>query len=111
MRAIQIQEFGGPEVLTVADVPDPTPADGEVVLDVLAGGINYADTHQTEDSYLARQTLPLIPGSEVVVRTADGRRRLAFAPGGGGYAERIALNPSYTFEIPDDVDDAAALTT
>ena len=111
MRAIQIEEFGGPEVLTVSEVPDPAPADGEVVLDVLAGGINYADTHQTEDSYLAAQTLPLIPGSEVVVRTPDGRRRLAFAPNGGGYAERIALNPAHSFEIPDDVDDAAALTT
>ena len=111
MRAIQIQEFGGPEVLAVAEVPDPTPADGEQVFDVLAGGINYADTHQTEDSYLARQTLPLIPGSEVVVRTADGRRRLAFAANGGGYAERIALNPAHSFAIPDEVDDAVALTT
>ena len=111
MRAIQIKEFGGPEVLTVLDVPDPTPGDGEQVLDVLAAGINYADTHQTEDSYLAPQTLPLIPGSEVVVRTADGRRRLAFAPHGGGYAERVALDPARSFEIPDGVDDAAALTT
>ena len=100
MRAIQIQEFGGPEVLTVTEVPDPIPADGELVLDVLAGGINYADTHQTEDSYLARQTLPLIPGSEVVVRTSDGRRRLAFTSNGGGYAERIALNPRLQLRDP-----------
>src|SRR4051812_21232887 len=59
-RAIQITEFGGPETLVVRQVPDPQPAEGQQVLDVLAAGINYADTHQTEDSYLAKQTLPMI---------------------------------------------------
>ncbi len=111
MRAIQITEFGGPEVLHVTDQPDPTPGDGEQVFDIVAAGINYADTHQTEDSYLARQTLPLIPGSEVVIRSADGSRRLAFTANGGGYAQRIALNPARSFAVPDGVDDAAALTT
>ncbi|MCU1658485.1 MAG: Zn-dependent oxidoreductase, NADPH:quinone reductase, partial [Pseudonocardiales bacterium] len=61
MRAIQITEFGGPETLTVSDVPDPIAADGQDVLDVLAAGVNYADTHQTENSYISQQTLPLIP--------------------------------------------------
>jgi NADPH:quinone reductase len=111
MRAIQITEFGGPEVLRLVDLPDPTPGVGEEVFDVLAAGINYADTHQTEDSYLAKQTLPLIPGSEVVIRSAAGSRRLAFTANGGGYAERIALNPARSFAVPDGVDDAAALTT
>ena len=110
MRAIQITEFGGPEVLQVTDLPDPTPGDGEQVFDVVAAGINYADTHQTEDSYLAKQSLPFIPGSEVVFRTADGARRLALT-GGGAYAQRIALNPARSFVVPDAVDDAAALTT
>ncbi len=68
MRAIQITEFGGPETLVVRDLPDPTPGEGEVMR-VLAAGVNYADTHQTEDSYLAKQTLPMIPGGEVVVET------------------------------------------
>jgi NADPH:quinone reductase len=111
MRAVQITEFGGPEVLNVIDLPDPTPRDGEQVFDVLAAGINYADTHQTDDSYLAKQTLPLIPGSEVVFRAADGSRRLAFTGNGGGYAHRIALDPARSFTVPDGVDDAAALTT
>ena len=110
MRAVQITEFGGPEVLRTVDLPDPTPGAGEAVFDVLAAGINYADTHQTEDSYLAKQTLPLIPGSEVVVRAADGSRRLAFTRDGGGYAQRVALNPAAGFAVPDTVDDAAALT-
>lgn len=107
---MQITEFGGPEVVTVSELPEPEAADGEHVLDVLAAGVNYADTHQTEDSYLAKQQLPLVPGSEVVVRAADGRRLLGFVSG-GGYAERIAVDPSRLFPIPDAVDDAAALTT
>ncbi|MHA3702298.1 quinone oxidoreductase family protein [Jatrophihabitans sp. YIM 134969] len=110
MRGVQITEFGGPEVVTVAELPEPEAGAGEHVLDVLASGVNYADTHQTEDSYLAKQQLPLIPGSEVVVRGADGRRLLGFVSG-GGYAERIAVDPRRLFPIPDPVDDAAALTT
>jgi NADPH2:quinone reductase len=110
MRAIQLTEFGGPEKLVAEELPDPVTAEGEEVLEVLAAGINYADTHQTEDSYLAKQSLPLIPGSEVVVRGADGRRLLGFVSG-GGYAERIAVNPTRLFPIPDRVSDADALTT
>jgi NADPH2:quinone reductase len=110
MRAIYLTEFGGPEKLLVSERPDPEAADGEEVLEVLAAGINYADTHQTEDSYLAKQTLPLIPGSEVVVRGSDGRRLLGFVSG-GGYAERIAVNPRHLFPIPEGVSDADALTT
>ena len=110
MRAIQITEFGGPEILVPRDLPDPEPADGQVVLDVLATGINYADTHQTENSYLAAQQLPLIPGSEVVVRGADGRRLLGLV-GAGGYAQRIAADPTRLFPIPDEVNDGAALST
>lgn len=107
---MQITEFGGPEVVTVSELPEPEATGGQQVLDVLAAGVNFADTHQTEDSYLAKQQLPLIPGSEVVVRAGDGRRLLGFVPS-GGYAERIAVDPSRLFPIPDPVDDAAALTT
>lgn len=110
MRAIQLTEFGGPETLRVSEVPDPRPAAGQEVFDVLAAGVNYADTHQTEDSYLAKQTLPLIPGSEVVVRDSDGRRRVGLI-GAGGYAERVAADPRQLFPIPDAVSDAQALTT
>ena len=45
MRAVQITRFGGPEVLDVVDLPDPTPSEGQQVYDVRAAGINYADTH------------------------------------------------------------------
>ncbi len=110
MRAIQITEFGGPETLRVSEVTDPVAAEGQQLFDVLAAGVNYADTHQTEDSYLARQSLPLIPGSEVVVRGAHGQRLLGLS-GTGGYAERVAADPSRLFPIPDAVSDAQALTT
>jgi NADPH2:quinone reductase len=110
MRAIQLTEFGGPELLTVSEVPDPVPADGQLVYDVLAAGINYADTHQTEDSYLAKQALPMIPGGEVVVRGPDGQRLLGLL-GGGGYADKVAAYPAQLIPIPDGVSDAQALTT
>jgi NADPH2:quinone reductase len=94
----------------VRELPDPQPRDGEVVMDVLAAGVNYADTHQTEDSYLTKQTLPLIPGGEVVVRDESGQRRLGLL-GSGGYAEKIAADPRLLFPVPDNVTDGQALTT
>jgi NADPH2:quinone reductase len=109
MRAIQITEFGGPEVLTPSDVPDPVAVDGSEVVDVLAAGVNYADTHQIEDSYLARQRLPLIPGAEVVGRRADGTRVVALTLAGGGYAEKALVHPSATFPVPDGIGDGEAL--
>ncbi|TVP73002.1 MAG: NADPH:quinone oxidoreductase family protein [Nitriliruptor sp.] len=109
MRAIRITEFGGPEVLTlVDDEPDPTPDPGRVVMEIDAAGINYADTHQTEDTYLAPSSLPMIPGAEAVGRLPDGRRVVALL-GGGGYAERAAVAPPVAFEVPDGVSDGAAL--
>ena len=72
MRAILVTEFGGPEVLIPTDVPEPEAGEGQLLLTVDRAGINYADTHQAEDTYLSRTTLPLIPGGEVVGRT-DGR--------------------------------------
>jgi NADPH2:quinone reductase len=109
MRAIQITSFGGPEVLKLTDVPDPVAPDGFDLIDVTSAGINYADTHQVEDSYLARQTLPLIPGAEVVGRRADGTRVVSLLLGGGGYAEKAVVHPAASFPIPDGVSDGAAL--
>lgn len=107
MRAIQISEFGGPEVLRLVEVPDPVPADGQQLLTVESAGVNYADTHQTEDSYLSRQKLPMIPGSEVVGRLDDDRRVAAFVT--GGYAEKALAHPAGMFEVPDAVDNGQAL--
>ena len=108
MRAVQITRFGGPEVLELVDLPDPVPAGELQLVEVDAAGVNYADTHQTEDSYLSRQTLPMVPGAEVVGRTADGRRVLAVAAT-GGYAELALVHPATTYDLPDAVGDEAAL--
>jgi NADPH2:quinone reductase len=108
MRAIQVTEFGGPEVLVEADLPDPAPTDGMVLLETSAAGINYADTHQTENSYLAASQLPMIPGAEVVGTTPEGRRVVALV-GSGGYAERVLAAPAFMYDVPDGVEDGAAL--
>lgn len=108
MRAIQIQEFGGPEVLAVAELPSPEPAEGQVHIQVSRSGVNYADTHQTENSYLSPSKLPLVPGGEVAGTTADGRRVVAFVDG-GGYAEEAVAWAPLVFDVPDAVDDGQAL--
>jgi NADPH:quinone reductase len=108
MRAIQIHEFGGPEVLVERELPAPEPGPGQVVLDVSAAGVNYADTHHAEDTYLAKAELPMIPGGEAVGTTPDGRRVVALL-GGGGYAEQALAAESLMWEIPDRVSDAQAL--
>jgi NADPH2:quinone reductase len=108
MHAIQITEFGGPEVLVLRELDDPVAPDGFELIDVTACGINYADTHQAENSYLAPAELPLIPGGEVVGTTADGRRVVALLAG-GGYAEKAVAHPVAMWDLPDEVSDAQAL--
>lgn len=109
MRAIRITEFGGPEVLRlVDDQPEPVPRRGEVLVEISHAGINYADTHQAEDSYLAPATLPFVPGAEAAGTTADGRRVVALLAG-GGYAERAVAPAPLTFDLPAEVDDGRAL--
>lgn len=110
MHAIQITEFGGPEVLAWTEVADPQPNERQVLLDVEAAGVNYADTHAVENSYLSRQSLPMIPGSEVLGRTPDGRRVCGFTDGTGGYAERALVRPADVFEVPESMSDTAALS-
>jgi NADPH:quinone reductase len=107
VRAVQITEFGGPEVLTVSDVDEPVPAEGQVLISVDRAGINYADIHQVENSYLSPTTLPLIPGGEVAGRTPDGRRVVALVS--SGYAERAVAHAPYAFDVPEGVSDGDAL--
>ena len=107
MKAIQLEEFGGPEVLRLVDLPDPEPGEGEVLVEVARSGVNFADTHATRNDYLAEQTLPMIPGAEISGRTPDGRRVAALL-GGGGYAEKILVPEALLVPIPDEVDDDQA---
>src|SRR5919205_1524252 len=115
MRAVQITEFGALDVLEVRDVDAPEPGEGEVLIRVNRAGINFADTHQRENSYLAKFELPLVPGGEVagVVERgagdlAEGTRVVAMLRS-GGYAEYAVAPLATTFPIPDGVDDGTAL--
>lgn len=109
MRAIQQQEFGGPEVLELVDLPQPVAGDGEVLVRVARAGMNFADTHQRHNVYLAAQELPLVPGSEVAGVRADTGERVVAICGTGGYAEWAVAPAARTFPIPDGVDDGTAL--
>ena len=115
MRAIQIAEWGGPEVMELVELDVPEPAADQVLIRVTRAGINWADTHQTENSYLSKFELPLIPGTEVAgVVERDGGgfsagERVVAMTGTGGYAEYVAAPAAQTFAIPDGVDDELAL--
>jgi NADPH2:quinone reductase len=109
MRAVQITEFGGPDVLQEVELPKPEPGDGQVLIEVRRAGVNFADTHQRTNSYLSEAKLPLIPGTEVAgVRTDTGQRVVALT-GTGGYAQYVVAPESTVSPIPDDVDDDTAV--
>ena len=108
MRAVSIEEFGGPEVLNVVELPDPVAGEGQLLVHVEHAGVNYADTHQAENSYLSPTRLPLVPGGEVVGRTPDGRRVVAIV-GSGGYAEQAVASERAAFDVPEGIDDVTAL--
>jgi len=133
VRAVVVTSPGGPQVLRVQDVPDPTPGPGEVLVDVAAAGVNRADLLQRGGHYPPPPGAPAWPGLEasgVVLAVgpppATPRAR-ALAPqgtptprvgdrvaallAGGGYAERVTVDASLTLPIPprSDIQDAAAL--
>src|SRR3954462_15612398 len=108
MRCVQIEEFGGPEVLEVADLPKPEPGEGEALIEATRAGINFADTHQRENSYLARYEVPLVLGGAVGGTTPDGRRVVALLRSSGSGEYPVAAEAP-VFPIPDGVDDGAAL--
>jgi NADPH2:quinone reductase len=90
--------------MELVDLDDPVPADGEVVVEVARCGVNFADTHATRDDYLAKQTLPLVPGGEIAGRTPDGHRVAAIIPA-GGYAEKVAVPESWLVPLSDAITD------
>ena len=109
MRAVQITRFGGPEVLDIVELAEPEAADGQQLYDVSTAGVNYADTHQIENSYLARQRLPLVPGAEFVGTPVGGGQRVVGLLDGGGYAEKVVAHDFLTWPVPAGVSDEQAL--
>ena len=120
MRAVVIDEPGGPEVLEVREVPDPVPAAGEVVITTVAAGINRADLSQRQGFYPPPAGAPPYPGLECSGHiTAIGAGVTGWQLGdetcallaGGGYAEKVAVPAGQLLPIPAgvSVQDAAAL--
>lgn len=120
MRAVFCREPGGPEVLELREIPDPIPAAGEVVIDIVASAVNRADLMQRLGHY------PPPPGaSDVLGLECSGTissvgagvtrwhvdDRVCALLSAGGYAERIAVSEGQLLPVPDAVDlaDAAAL--
>lgn len=120
MRAIVATRPGGPEVLEVVEIPDPTPADDEVVIDVAATAVNRADTLQRQGNYPPPPGEPLLIGLECSgTITAVGAAVEGWQVGdqvcallaGGGYAEKVAVPAGQLLPIPAGVSliEAAAL--
>jgi len=118
VRAVVIEGAGGPEVLSVQEVPAPEPAAGEVLVDVVAAGLNRADVQQRRGFYPPPPGASTIPGLEVSGRVADpGGSRFAVGDAvvallaGGGYAEQVAVPAGQVVRAPAGVGlvEAAAL--
>jgi NADPH2:quinone reductase len=109
MRAIQMTEFGGPEVLRLTDLPTPRPGPEETLIKVTRAGLNFADTHTRTNSYVQKATLPLVPGGEVAGVREDTGERVVALVGNGGYAEYAVAPKNLVFPIPDGLDDGTAL--
>jgi NADPH:quinone reductase len=109
MRAIQMTEFGGPEVLKLTELPLPTPGPEEALIRVTRAGLNFADTHTRTNSYVQKATLPLVPGGEVAGIREDTGERVVALVGVGGYAEYALAPKQLVFPIPGALDDGTAL--
>jgi NADPH2:quinone reductase len=114
MKAVYIAEPGGPEVLEVREVDPPIPGQGEVLIDVVAAGLNRADVQQRRGFYPPPPGASEIPGLEVSGRIAGFGPGVtkAFSVGdkvvallaGGGYAEKVAVPAEQVLRIPQGVD-------
>ena len=120
MRAVVISEPGGPDVLKLAEVPDPVAAPGEVLVEVTGAGVNRADLMQRQGLYPPPPGAPPYPGLECSGRIAglgagtDGWQvgdEVCALLGGGGYAEKVAVPAGQLLPVPAAVTltDAAGL--
>jgi NADPH2:quinone reductase len=101
VRAVVLRETGGPEQLELAEVPDPEPGDGQVVVRVRAAGINFADVLVRLGRYPQPPELPTVLGAEFAGEI-DGRRVMGLSWGGGSgaYAEQVAALPELLVPLP-----------
>jgi NADPH2:quinone reductase len=121
MRAMVCKEWGGPEKLVIESLPDPVPADDEVVIDVKAAGVNFPDVLIIQNKYQMKPALPFTPGAELagIVRSVGAAVRhvkpgdavVAFA-GLGAFAEQCVAKAAVVMPMPPGIDfnTAAAFT-
>ncbi|GAB1509802.1 zinc-binding dehydrogenase [Actinophytocola sp. KF-1] len=114
MRAVWLREFGGPEVLTVGEAPDPVAGPAQVVVDVEYANITFVETQfRASGNGPFAATLPMVPGNGVggvVAAVGDGvdtgllgTRVVSSTGGSGGYAERVAVDAAALFRVPAEV--------
>ena len=99
MKAVVLRETGGPERLELAEVADPDPGEGEVLVEIRAAGINFADVLVRGGRYPQPPELPAVLGTEIAGEV-DGRRVIALPPA-GGYAERVSVSEELLVPLPD----------
>lgn len=99
MRVVEIAKYGPPEVLKIAERPDPVPRQDQVLIQVRAVGVNFADLMMRMGLYPEAPPKPFVPGYEVA-GVAEGRRVVAVTRF-GGYAEKVAVHRSRVFPLPE----------
>lgn len=113
MKAIFCTELTGPDGLRLAELPEPTPGPGEVVVGIRACGVNFADTLMVQGKYQEKPPLPFVPGAEIageVLALGEGVRnlrvgqRVAALCESGGFAEQTAVAAARCVPLPDGMD-------
>jgi len=114
MRAWRVHSLGDPaEVLSLDEVDQPTPGDGQLLVKVLAAGLNFPDVLMAQGTYQEKPPLPFTPGFELCGEVVGTGRRVLGAPSGGpgAFAEYALMDADAAWPVPDDMSDeqAAAL--
>ena len=111
MQAIQVSQVGGPEVLTLTDLPIPSPKPNEALVEIKATGVNFIDVYFREGRYPAQ--LPFVNGQEAAgvvveigseVTNVQRGDRVAYTSALGSYAQFAAVPASRLVKIPDELD-------
>ena len=101
MKAIVITRLGGPEVLEVRDVPEPVASPGQELVQVQAGGLNFADIMTAQGGYPGTPKPPLVAGREFAgVEEATGRRVMGYTQW-AAFAEKTAARPELLWPVPE----------